>query len=86
MTAEPMYELTASKRALTEVRGKLVENAARFEALPKVPADFRPLVGAYRRVSDEAVRRNSVQERSGFLDYLYAPEPYKAQSAQKAEA
>lgn len=80
MSAEPLYELTASKRGLTEVRGKLIENTERLAALPKVPADFRPLIGTYYRVSNEAVRRNSVQERSGFLDYLYAPEPYKAKA------
>ena len=78
MTAEPMYELTASRRGLIEVHGKLIENADRIESLPKKPADFRPLIGTYYRVSTEAVRRNDAQMRSGFLDYLYAPEPYKA--------
>lgn len=74
--AEPLYELTTSKRGLTEVRGMLIENVERLESLPKVPPEFRPLIGSYKRVSAEAVRRNEVQVRSGFLDYIYHPELY----------
>ncbi|WP_104087080.1 hypothetical protein [Arthrobacter sp. GMC3] len=74
MSDEPLYELTASRRGLTEVRGRLVESIARLEVLPKIPADFRSLIGSYKRVSDESVRRNEVQIRAGFLDYVYHPE------------
>lgn len=74
--SEQLYQLTTSKRALTGLRGKLVENAHRLEILPDVPPDFRPLVGSYKRVSDESVRRNQLQERAGFIDYLYHPELY----------
>ena len=73
---QAIYELTPSKRALTEVRGKLVEDVERLASLPDKPENFRALVGNYYRVSNEAVRRNAAQEKSGFLDYLYAPEPF----------
>lgn len=75
---EPMmFDLVHSKRALTEVRGKLIENAARFQTIPDVNPQFRPLQGDYKRVSDQATLRNEFQLRAGFLDYLYAPEPAK---------
>jgi len=73
---EPLtFELRYSKRALTEVHGRLVESATRNAQLPDAPANFRSLFGSYKRVSDEATRRNDFQLRAGFLDYLYAPEP-----------
>jgi len=73
---QAIYELTPSKRALTEVKGKLIEDVERLAALPDKPENFRPLIGSYYRVSNEATRRNAAQEKSGFLDYLYAPEPF----------
>ena len=72
---QPIYELTASPRGLTESMGKLVEDVDRLNSLPVKPENFRALVGSYQRVSNEAIRRNGAQMRSGFLDYLYAPEP-----------
>lgn len=70
------YELTASKKGCVEVNGKLEVHEGRLTDLPDRPAELRPMVGTYVRISTEAVRRNKMQERSGFLDYLYAPEPY----------
>lgn len=81
---QAIYELTASPRALTEVRGKLVEDVARLSTLPASPANFRALIGSYYRVANEATRRNAAQMQSGFLDYLYAPEPFKV-SAEATE-
>lgn len=78
ITPEHVYEMTVTKRALNEVKGKLVEDAERLTALPDKPENFRPLIGSYQRVSNEAIRRNQLQIQSGFLDYLYAPEPFKA--------
>lgn len=77
-TPEHTYEMTVTPRALTEVKGKLVEDPERLAALPAQPENFRGLIGSYQRVSNEATRRNEVQMKSGFLDYLYAPEPFKA--------
>lgn len=82
---QPIYELTASPRALTEARGKLIENAERLSKLPATPTNFRPLIGSYYRVANEATRRNAAQMQSGFLDYLYAPEPLKV-AAETTEA
>lgn len=70
------YELTASRKGCVEVNGKLEVHQGRLADLPERPAELRPLVGTYKRVSEEAVRRNKLQMQAGFLDYLYAPEPY----------
>lgn len=70
------YELTASRKGCVEVDGKLEVHAGRLASLPERPAELRPLVGTYKRIADEAVRRNKAQMQSGFLDYLYAPELY----------
>lgn len=85
MTTEPMYEMTVSKRALNEVNGKLVEDVERLSALPDTPENFRKIVGSYHRVSVEAIRRNAAQMRSGFLDYIYAPEPFKVPAEKVTE-
>jgi hypothetical protein len=84
MTTEPTYEMTVTPRALAEVKGKLVEDVERLKGLPARPEHFRPHIGSYMRVSNEAVRRNEVQLRAGFLDYLYAPEPVKVAAKPKA--
>lgn len=81
MSNDPQYELTVSKRALNEVGGKLIEDVDRLGVLPDQPPTFRALTGSYQRVSNEATRRNAVQMTSGFLDYLYAPEPVKVTAA-----
>ncbi len=78
MITEHTYEMTVTPRALTEVKGKFVEDVERLKGLPAQPEFFRGLVGSYQRISNEAIRRNEVQMKSGFLDYLYAPEPFKA--------
>lgn len=83
MNTEPTYEMTVTPRALAEVKGKLVEDVERLKGLPARPEHFRTLVGSYQRVSNEAVRRNEVQLRAGFLDYLYAPEPVKVKAVPK---
>jgi hypothetical protein len=80
-----MYEMTVSKRALNEVNGKLVEDVERLNGLPDKPEQFRPITGSYHRVSMEAVRRNQAQLRSGFLDYIYAPEPVKVPAEKPVE-
>lgn len=82
MNTEAVYEMTVSPRALTEVKGKLIEDAERLKGLAAKPDSFRPIVGTYQRVSNEAIRRNEAQIRSGFLDYLYAPEPVKVAAKQ----
>lgn len=84
MSSDQQYELTVSKRALNEVGGKLVEDVQRLATLPDQPPTFRPLIGSYQRVANEATRRNAVQMTSGFLDYLYAPEPFKVRIVEPA--
>lgn len=72
---EHAYELTASRRGLIKDMGRFVEHEGRLNDLPLRPVNFRPMYGTYAQVSAEAVRRNAAQQRSNFIDYLYAPEP-----------
>ena len=69
------YELTATRRGLIKTFGRMVEHEGRLNDLPMRPDNFRPMIGTYAQISAEAVRRNAIQTRGGFLDYLYAPEP-----------
>lgn len=80
-TTVAQYELTAARKGCVEVNEKLIVDESRKAQLPERPAEMRPLVGTYKRVADEAVRRNNFQIQSGFLDYLYAPEPYVSKGA-----
>lgn len=72
---EAAYEMVASRRGLIMSFGKLTEHEGRVNELPLRPENFRPMVGTYSQIAAEAGRRNAAQERSGFLDYLYFPEP-----------
>lgn len=74
-TAEPMFILTASKRAVKLVEGKWVDDDADF--LRRWPDNRRPDIGIQRsasatKMAEEATRLNDAQIRSGFLDWLYA--------------
>jgi len=69
------YELVATRRGLIKTFGKMVEHEGRLNDLPLRPDGFRPMIGTYAAISAEATRRNAIQTRGGFLDYLYAPEP-----------
>lgn len=55
-----------------EVWEKDTDRARRLAARPH---GFQPLRGSYKEVAAEATRLNAVQQRAGFLDYLYFPEP-----------
>lgn len=79
------YALTAARRGLVKDGGRFVEDKERFADLPLRPRDFRPMYGSYSQVSAEANRRNAFQTRSGFIDYLYAPEPRFAPRETEAE-
>lgn len=79
------HELTATRRGLIKAFGKMVEHEGRLEDLPLRPENFRPMLGTYSQVAAEAVRRNAAQTRSGFLDYLYAPEPIGKPQETEAE-
>ena len=46
----------------------------RYKSLPDRPAQYTPLKGSYREVSNAAVGLNEAQLRSDFLDYLFFPE------------
>jgi hypothetical protein len=73
--AKPLaFELTASPRGAIMNRGVLEEHPLRLAQLPKQPPHFRPMTGSYAAISAEAVRRNEAQIRSGFLDYVFAPD------------
>lgn len=79
------YALTACRRGLVKDGSRFVEDAERLADLPLRPRDFRPMYGTYAQVSAEAGRRNAFQTRSGFIDYLYAPEPRFAPRETEAE-
>jgi hypothetical protein len=81
---EAAYEMTAARRGLIMNMGKLTEHEGRFNELPERPENFRPMIGSYTAISAEANRRNFAQERSGFMDYLYAPEPVSDKPFDKA--
>ena len=83
---EAVYEMTAARRGLIMNKGKLTEHEGRYNELPEVPVTFRPMVGSYAAISAEAVRRNEAQVRSGFMDYLYAPELQGAKPAEVSQA
>ena len=70
----PVYELTVSPRGAIMSYGKLEENPARLASLPAKPTWFQPKEGTYAAISALAVRLNEHQIRSGFLDYVYAPD------------
>jgi len=72
----PIYELTVSPRGAIMSYGKLEENPARLVSLPAKPTGFRPKEGTYAAIAALAVRLNEIQIRSGFLDYIYAPDIY----------
>lgn len=76
MTApDLLFEVTCAKRAaVTNARHVLGRDDALFERLPDRPKYFAPMTGSHRACSDEAVRLNQVQLRSGFLHYLFAPD------------
>lgn len=75
MAEKPLvFEMTASPRGAIMNRGVLEEHPGRLAELPKVPPHFRPMVGTYAALAAEASRRNEAQIRSGFLDYVYAPD------------
>lgn len=77
----PDYELRASRRGYLMVYGKLTEHEGRLNNLPEEPEHFRHCTGTYAAVAEVAKRLNETQIRSGFLDYLYAPEPRKLANA-----
>lgn len=79
------YALTACRRGLVKDGDRFTEDQERMADLPLRPRDFRPRYGSYAQVSAEAMRRNAFQTRSGFLDYLYAPEPRFASRETEAE-
>lgn len=79
----PTYELTASRRGYIVVYGKLEEHEGRLANLPTIPDNMASLAttGTYATVAAAATRLNEAQIRSGYLDYLYAPEPRKLATA-----
>lgn len=81
---EAVYEMTAARRGAIMNSGKLTEHEGRYNELPEKPESFRPMIGNYAQIAAEASRRNEAQVRSGFLDYLYAPEPIGAAQSDKA--
>lgn len=75
---EAIYELHTSKKAVISVQGRYEKDEGRWDRIPETPVDFHNVVGNYAKVSKEATRRNEFQIKSGFIDYLYHPEPYVA--------
>lgn len=73
--ADSQYHLVADKRALVKRGGELTFHEGRFNDLPDRPKNFKPIRGTYAQVSEAANRLNAVQENSGFLDYVYSPDP-----------
>lgn len=73
----PEYELVAARKGYKFHRNAsgFVAVPGRAEFLPATPKGFVPTKGTYYDVSKKAVALNEAQLRSGFLDYLYAPEP-----------
>ena len=68
------FEMTVSPRGAIMNRGRLEENPARLAALPPKPSFFRAITGSYAYLAAEASKLNEAQMRSGFLDYVYAPD------------
>lgn len=81
---EAVYEMTAARRGAIMNNGKLTHHEGRFNELPEKPENFRPMIGTYAAVAAAASRRNEAQIRSGFLDYLYAPELEGSSASDKA--
>ena len=69
------FELKYRREAYKTVQGKMVRDTAKDAELPDTPPQFHACFGSYQHVSREAVRLNEVQLRSGFLHYLFFPEP-----------
>lgn len=73
---EAQYELAVSKKFVILNGNTFERDDRRWEANGEFPENFRRMVGNYKQVADEAIRRNEFQIKSGFIDYLYHPEPY----------
>jgi hypothetical protein len=79
----PEYELTAGRRGLIMTFGRLEEHEGRLNDLPEQPDNFGAFYvrGTYAHVAKAANRLNEAQIRSGYLDYIYNPEPRKLTNA-----
>jgi hypothetical protein len=85
MSGGLLFELIATKKGCEkDHRGKLVTNDDKLAELPDQP-DFERMRGSYSKISAEAIRLNEIQLRSGFLWYLYAPEPVQEPKPKKTE-
>jgi hypothetical protein len=84
MTATSLQcELRYRKEATKRVNGRgepeaWVIDEERKAKLAAIPSMFEETKGSYSDVSRVAVRLNEAQIRSGFIDYLFFPEPVSA--------
>jgi hypothetical protein len=71
---EPRFKLVASRRGCIQRANGLEVDAGRLADLPERPKGFTEVTGTYEHVAAAAVKANTAQERSSYLDYLYSPE------------
>lgn len=84
MTDRPeplLFELRYRRECYRVEGAKLVRDEDREKTVPAAPAWFKPMRGFHGQVHAEAKRLNTVQERSGFLDYFYFPEVVAEETA-----
>lgn len=66
--------LAYSRKGLIRKGKDWVTDQERRKALPAKPV-YVPVRGPYGEVARVAYQANALQERAGFIDFLFAPEP-----------
>ena len=80
------YRLVAERRgavARNSSNGGLKRDADRYARLTEMPPGFVPYIASYGEVAARATALNETQLRSGFLDYLYSPDPVEAKAPEQ---
>ncbi|QGJ93527.1 hypothetical protein SEA_MUFASA8_79 [Arthrobacter phage Mufasa8] len=77
-TGQPLFKMTWSKRGYIKNGGKLEPHEGRLADLKDMPSPAPNVIGTYAAVADMANRLNDAQTNSGYLDWLYSPDPVDA--------
>ena len=81
VTAPIECDLAYSRKALVRQGAGWVVDQERKKSLPLAPASFVSVRGPYGQIAKHATKLNELQQKSGFWDFIFHPEPAPLESA-----